>query len=394
MTRHALAGAAWASVVAWLLRRALRQFAAFRTTRLPVATCLQDPPRVTVIIPARDEAPNIGPCLDSVLAQTLPASRMSVLVVDDGSTDETPDEVLLRAASDPRVRLIRAGALPAGWLGKPRACWLGALEAVDADWLCFLDADVQAQPLALASALDAAQAGKTAFLSLQPRQCLGSFWERLVIPAGMLVIACGLPAEARPATVNGQFLLVDAAAYRAVGGHAAVRDAVCEDNALAERMLAGGHRVQVMAAEHLLQVRMYRGFASLWEGFSKNATEIMGSGPATVRVAAAALLAAWAVPLVPAWLGVAAWRRARSVPAARTSRLPGFTMAIAASAVALGVQAGTLRHFRVTPWLLPLFPAGATVVAVIAAQSVLLRRAGRVRWKGRVYGLDSAGGLC
>ena len=379
--------------MAWLLRRALRQFAAFRTTSLPVATCLRDPPRVTVIIPARDEAPNIGPCLDSVLAQTLPASRTSVLVVDDGSADGTADEVLRRAASDPRVRLIRAGELPAGWLGKPRACWLGALEAGEADWLCFLDADVRALPLAIASALEAARAGETAFLSLQPRQCLGSFWERLVIPAGMLVIACGLPAEARPATVNGQFLLVDAAAYRAVGGHAAVRDAVCEDNALAQRMLAGGHRVRVMAAEHLLQVRMYRGFASLWEGFSKNATEIMGSGPATLRVGAAALLAAWAVPLVPAWLGVAAWRRARSVPVPATSTL-GFAVAAAASAVALGVQAGTLRHFRVTPWLLPLFPAGATVVAVIAAQGVRLRRAGQVRWKGRTYGLAATGGLC
>ena len=390
--RLAFAGATWASVVAWLLRRALRQFAAFRTTRLPVAAGLQDPPRVAVIIPARNEALNIGPCLDSVLDQAWPASRMSVLVVDDGSTDGTPDQAMRRAASDPRVKLIRAGELPAGWLGKPRACWLGALEAGDADWLCFLDADVRAQPLALASALGAVQEGGTSFLSLQPRQSLGSFWERLVIPAGMLAIACGLPAVARPAAVNGQFLLVDAAAYRAVGGHAAVRDAVCEDNALAERMLAGGHPVRVMAAEHLLEARMYRGFASLWEGFSKNATEIMGSGPATVRVAAAAVLTAWAVPLVPAWLGVAVWRRSRSVPASPASTR-GLAVAVAASAVALGVQAGTLRHFRVTLWLLPLFPAGATVVAAIAAQGVRLRRVGQVRWKGRVYGLNAAGGL-
>ncbi len=384
---YALAGAAWASVVAWLLRRALRQFAAFRTARLPVTARLRDPPRIAVIIPARDEAVNIGPCLDSVRAQALPASSMSVLVVDDGSTDGTPDEVLRRAASDPRVRLIKAGDLPAGWLGKPRACWLGALEAGDADWLCFLDADVRALPLALASALDAARAGDTAFLSLQPHQSLGSFWERLVIPAGMLVIACGMPSEAKPATVNGQFLLVHAGAYHAAGGHAAVRDAVCEDNALARRMLAGGHRVQVMAAEHLLQARMYRGLASLWEGFSKNATEIMGNSPATVRVAAVGFLAAWAVPLVPAWLGAAAWRNPSPAP------ILGFAVATTASAVALGVQAGTLRHFRVTPWLLPLFPIGATAVAAIAAESVRLRRAGRVRWKGRTYGLDTAGDL-
>ena len=389
--RHALAGASWASVVAWLLRRALRQFAAFRTTRLPVAAHLADPPRVTVIIPARDEAINIGPCLDGVLAQTLPASRLSVLVVDDGSSDGTAEEVLRRAARDPRVRLVRAGELPAGWLGKPHACWLGALEAGDADWLCFLDADVRVLPPALGSALDAARTGGVAFLSLQPRQCLGSFWERLVIPAGMLVLACGLPAEARPAAVNGQFLLVDPVAYRATGGHAAVRDAVCEDSALAARMLAGGHRVRVMAAEHLLQVRMYRGLAPLWEGFGKNATEIMGSGPATMRVAAAALLASWAVPLVPAWLGVAAWRRART-GAASPMATSGFAVALAASAVALGVQAGTLRHFRVAPWLLPLFPVGATVVAAIAAQGVRLRRAGQVRWKGRVYGPDAARG--
>jgi chlorobactene glucosyltransferase len=142
---------------------------------------------------------------------------------------------------------------------------------------------------------------------------------------------------------------------------------------------AKGGRVKVAAGEHVARVRMYRGFSSLWEGFSKNAVDIVGGSLATMVAAILGILVAWAVLLVPLGLGWAAWRGADPGAAA------GCALATLASCVALGVQAGALRHFRAPLLMLPLLPAGVTLAAVLAMWSVRLRRAGRVRWKGRTY---------
>ena len=381
----------WALVTGLLLRRLLRQFHAFRTGALAVASpgARTGVPTVAVIIPARDETANIAPCLAGIRAQDYPADRLSVFVVDDESRDDTADQVRRVGAFDSRVRLIAAGNLPSGWLGKPRACWLGAA-AANAAWLCFLDADVRTAPSLLASAVAAAERRRIDLLSLQPLQELGSLWERLVIPAGMLLIAGAKTppvaevsgaAEAEALAVNGQFMLVRAEAYHKLGGHAAVRADVCEDNGLARRLQLGGYRVRVLAGEHLARTRMYRDFASLWEGFSKNAVEILGGTAATLFAAAAGLLVAWAVPLMPLWLASVALRTADA------ATISGLVVASAASCVVLGVQLGTLRHFRASPLLLPLLPFGFTVAAAIACESVRLRRRGHVRWKGRAYRL-------
>ena len=83
-------------------------------------------PHITVIIPARDEEANIAPCLRSVLAQDYPGDRFDVLVVDDHSADATADIVRGLAARHRHITLVPAPPLPARWIGKPHACWIGA----------------------------------------------------------------------------------------------------------------------------------------------------------------------------------------------------------------------------------------------------------------------------
>ena len=187
----------------------------------------------------------------------------------------------------------------------------------------------------------------------------------------------GNEPEAPEAEANGQFMLVRRDAYLAVGGHAAVCGEVCEDTALAKRMKRAGHRLGVGAADHLARTRMYQGFPALWEGFSKNAVEIMGSERRTLAVAAAGLLVGWATPLLPLALGVAAWRGASVLAVA------GLGLAAAGSLTVVGVQAGALRHFRVPAALSLFFPLGTTMAAALAWRSVQLRRGGSVTWKGR-----------
>ncbi|MDI3309032.1 MAG: glycosyltransferase family 2 protein [Acetobacteraceae bacterium] len=382
-----LAGAAWLGLVLWLLARILRQFRAYGagpgiTERPP-----EPAPRVVVIIPARDEAANLGPTLAALSAQRYPRECCRILVIDDGSCDDTAKVAEQAAAADPRIRLHPAGRLPDGWLGKPHACWRGARLATDADWLCFMDADVRAAPDLLASAVNQAEREGLDMLSLHPFQELGSFWERLVIPAGMLMIACAkdLRAMQDPASpeaeANGQFILIRRAAYMALGGHAAVRGEVCEDLALARRAKAAGYRLRLVAAEHLARTRMYRDLGSLWEGFAKNAVEIMGNGRRTLLVAGLGALFAWTAFLLPPLLGAAALHQPR--PAA----LVGAALAALGSAVVVGVVAGTARHFRGPMALALLFPIGACMAAALAWHSVSLRRRGHVTWKRRRYTL-------
>jgi chlorobactene glucosyltransferase len=381
-----VAGAVWAGLIAWLLLRIFRQFRTHRAASLsgPMAdTALPD---IAIIVPARNEIANIAACLEGLAAQRGLTGGSSIIVVDDGSQDGTGQAVADAARRDPRIELIEAGDLPAGWMGKPYACWQGALRA-QTEWLCFVDADVRASPELVGAALNAAIRQRIDMLSLNPLQEVGSFWERLIIPAGLVAIACA--TDLRPiddptspeVSANGQFILIRRPVYFAVGGHAAVRGEICEDKALAGRVKHGGWRYRMLGAEHLARTRMYTSLAALWEGLGKNAIEIIGDGPTTVAAATAAMLIAWAAILIPVLTAIAVMQEPSAIG------LIGAALAVLGSAAVIGIQIGTLRHFRVPLVFALMFPLAYTAVAALAWHSAALRRAGHVTWKGRTYAL-------
>ena len=383
------AGAVWAGLIAWFLARAMRQLRAHRQASLGSVPAEMSPPpaAVSIIVPVRNEIGNIADCLAALSAQRGLAGALSIIVVDDDSADGTAAAAARAALADPRIEIIAGGRLPAGWTGKPHACWRGALRARGA-WLCFIDADVRAAPELVATALAAAERQGIAMLSLNPFQQLGSFWERLIIPAGLVLIACTMDLAAfgdpRSAAVsaNGQFILIRREAYFAVGGHAAVAREICEDKALAALVKCSGRRFRMLGAEHLAQTRMYADLAALWGGLAKNATEILGDAAATVAVATLGMMVAWATLLVPT-LTVAVASRHPSAASAI-----GAVLALAGSAAVAGLQIGTARHFRIPLYFGLLFPYAYSAVAALAWHSALLRRRGRVTWKGRAYDLD------
>jgi chlorobactene glucosyltransferase len=381
-------GAAWALVVLWLLLRALRQWRVHRTASIgPAPLRRPAPPEVAIILPARNEIANIAGCLAALSRQVGLSGAAAIIVVDDESRDGTAAAVERAAAADPRIRLLRPGPLPEGWMGKPRGCWQGALTA-EAEWLCFIDADVRAAPTLVATAVAVAEQRHIDMLSLSPFQELGSFWERLIVPAGLLLLACTLDLRrfADPAapeiSANGQFLLFRREAYFAVGGHEAVRDQVCEDKALALRVKRSGRRFALLGAESLARTRMYTDGAALWEGFSKNAVELLGDVSATVAAATAGLAVAWSALVIPAMEALSLSDQISPGGAV------GLGLSLFGSAVMLGVHIGTARHMRIPLVYGLLFPAAYAAVAAIAWRSLGLRRAGRISWKGRTYEID------
>ena len=343
-------------------------------------------PFIAVIVPARNEARNIRRCVEALLAQTYP--NYAVYVVDDRSTDGTGAILAELAARDPRLTVIHAQPLPAGWAGKPHALVQGVKAAGPrAAWYCFIDADTFAQPTLLAASYAAAQAHSVALLSLFTRQALGTFWEKTVMPLVFSALAVGFPPSkvndpTRPeAIANGQFILIERGAYEAVGGHAALYNSITEDKDLAERIKRGGRRLVLADGRALVETRMYTSLAEMWEGWTKNI--YLGLQGRLGLLLFGALVALTGALALPAWLLAGALWLAQGggLPAAIV-----LAEALLAWMMLTLVRARVSVLFEIAPWYALTLPLGALIFAAMMATSALRGLSGRgVRWKGRLY---------
>jgi chlorobactene glucosyltransferase len=375
----------WLAIMAWLIARAVKQRGCLRRLERAPPPTGDDALPVTVIIPARDEEANIAHCLESLLAQDYPQRRFSVLVINDHSVDSTAAIVRRLSETHPGITLINSPPLPPHWVGKSHACWIGARAAAAAtQWLCFIDADVTLAPGALSSAVHTVLTQRLDLLSLMPRQELRSFAERLIFPCGLILLSFlqdlrqSQARSGNDVAATGQFMLVRRDAYEAVGGHAAVCTAICEDLEFARRLKQSGRLVLLMGGDDLLSTRMYTGWRTLWPGLAKNLVDTLGGPVATLVVALVAVILAWAAFIIPladlaSWLGGA------------DGALSALLLALAGSGAAIGLHVAATFYFRIPFWYGLVFPLGYTLGALMAIDSVRRRLSGRVSWKGRIY---------
>ena len=227
---------------------------------------------VSAIIPARNEERTIAQAVISVAEQ--PEIR-EVVVVNDQSSDSTGEILRRLAAGQPKLRVCEAGPLPAGWVGKNHAASLGAQKA-GCDWLLFTDADALHLPGSTARALAEAESRRADLVSYSPGQEMHTWWERALIPfvfcrlSQLYSYAAINDPDSPAAAANGQYLLIRRNVYEQIGGHAAVRDEVLEDVALARLAKSAGFRLHFAPGEQICRVRMYASFQAMWEGWSKN----------------------------------------------------------------------------------------------------------------------------
>ena len=333
---------------------------------------------VSILIPARDEAERIGATLRAALASV--GRPIEVLVGDDHSTDATPAIVAALAEADPRLRLVPVPALPPGWTGKNHACAHLAGQARGLH-LLFVDADVALAPEAAAALSAHAEGSGAALVSAVPRQRMESLGEALTVPMINFLLVGFLPIPMMRASTDprfgaacGQLVLVEHAAYRATGGHGAIRTCLHDGVRLARLLRSAGHRTDLVAGHRLAVCRMYAGLIEAWAGFSKNAHE----GMATPR----------ALPVWTLLLGLGQIMPVPLVLAGLFGTLPGaaFVAALLALALSLATRAAITFATREPFVTIPLHPA--TVLVALAIQwNVLLRRerAGAAAWKGRSY---------
>lgn len=241
-------------------------------------------PDVTVILPARNEAANIGRAVRS-LAGT------AVVVVDDASTDDTA-----AIARDAGAVVLQAPPLPEGALGKPHACQFGALTA-PTRWLLFVDADTWYEPHFVPSLVSYAEHEQMDMVSVFLRQQTVTIAEKILLPYAFALYFSGVNAGnvnsslSREALANGQCLLISQDAYRALGGHGAVIDSVIEDMALARLAKKKEVFSRVVRCEAGGAVRMYGSFRAIWRGFEKNSFRFLLANPLNGLVVVAASIA-------------------------------------------------------------------------------------------------------
>ena len=346
-------------------------------------------PLVSIIIPARDEARNIQPCVEAALAQAYPS--LEVIVVNDRSTDDTPRllaelQAQHQGKAVPALHIVHGVDLPPGWAGKPHALAQGAAVA-QGEWLCLIDADTFATPDLVASIIALAIQQQADLFSFLTRQEMGSFWEKIVLP----VIITALSVGFSPRRVNdrrkpdaiayGQCILIRRQVYDAVGGYQAIRDHIVEDKALAELVKRGGHRLLLGDGSLVAHTRMYTSFSEIWEGWTKNI--YLGMREHASLLLFGALVGLAGALILPVWvLGGSLGYLASHQPLLVLVALEGLVLWM----VLLSARWRICQSLGVSPGYAFLFPLGAAVFTALVAASVYKVLSGRgVTWKGRRY---------
>jgi len=348
-----------------------------------------EPPLVSIIVPARNEARNIERCLESLVRSNYPS--FEVIVVDDRSTDGTAEQA--RAVGRGRaeaLEVLEGKPLPEGWFGKPWACQQGA-EVARGSLLLFTDADTVHGVDLLSQVLGAREEDEARVVSLVGRQEMGTFWEKLLQPQIFILIGLRfrvldrvfLPSHWQNAIANGQFILVDREAYWAIGGHERVRDEVVEDLRLAQEWVRSGFPLTVRLAETGLSTRMYASLREILNGWTKNVA--VGARQASGRWAPLAL------PGILLFLGVF-WLLPSAillwafVDLVTGARLPPALLVWAGSTwgTSTGIWWAGYGRFQAPRKLAWIHTLGALGVLTIVFRS-WIRGVERIEWKGRRY---------
>lgn len=344
-------------------------------------------PLISVCVPARNEERNIDACVEALLAQTYP--NLEIIVVNDHSTDATPEIIERYARQDDRLRIVTGADLPQGWAGKPHALYQAAA-AAHGEWLCFVDADTFLAPQALASCYARAIETRADLFTILTFQIMGTFWEKTVLPLVMTALSTGFSPrrvndpKRKDAIANGQFILIKRSVYDAIGGHERIKDQIVEDKAISEQVKWNGYRLIIADGMSVARTRMYTSLPEMWEGWTKNiylglreqlTLLWLGVLGAVLSVVTAAFLPLW--PLLGCF-----WYSQGGGPAA----LAVIVEAIMLWGMLIYMRARVAHNMRISCWYALTTPLGAAVFAAMMLTSAWKVLSGRgVTWRGRTY---------
>ncbi|MFK7805463.1 MAG: glycosyltransferase family 2 protein [Anaerolineae bacterium] len=343
--------------------------------RLRPKNAQADLSRLSILIPARNEAAVIGRTVRQLLSQT--DHHFELIVLDDGSKDGTTDAALEAADGDIRLKIVQGEPLPAGWLGKNWACQqLAEHAAASSQMLLFTDADVTWSAEALTALVSEFQRSEAAMLSVWPTQHTHTWAEKLIVPLMKFSILSYLPligVHHLPlpafAAANGQCILFKRHIYEHIGGHATVADQIIEDVALARATKLFGFNLRLVDGGGLIGCRMYSNWREAAAGFGKNILAGHGNSVPFLIFSTFFHWMVFAVPFI--WLTVSA-----------SSLAAGLVVLILLLRVSIDLFVGVRPSLALLQAVL--MPISVLLMTLIALKALRWHFGAGPEWKGRV----------
>ncbi len=375
---HWIAG--WILGLAWLWRLAdavlgvpkIADISRPEWNRRPAAS-----PRVSLIVPARNEEADIAATLTRLLA--LDYDSYEVIAVDDRSTDRTGAIMEQIAASAPeKLKVLRIVDLPAGWVGKTHAMWSAGNQA-NGDWLLFTDADVQFKPDVLRRALAYAESERADHVVLFPRMIMKRPGEKMMIAFFQTLFVFGhrpwkvADPKSKDHMGVGAFNLIRRKVYDAVGTYGALRFDVLDDMKLGKVVKNGGFAQRNVFGADLISIRWARGAMGVVDNLTKNFFAIMSFQWPRALASCFALAFLNLMPFAGILLAHG-WARL------------GYAVALFSM---FSIYAGMSRQSDIPPYYFLLHPISSALFVYTMLRSTFLALwKGGVVWRGTFYPLE------
>jgi glycosyltransferase involved in cell wall biosynthesis len=340
----------------------------------------QPAPRVSVIVPARNEEQHIRKTLEQLLVLDYP--DYEVIAVNDRSTDRTGaimDEVASAPEARGRLKILHIEQLPSDWLGKAHAMWQAARKATG-EWLLFTDADVLFKPDSVRRAITYAQAEPADHVVLFPRMIMHTAGERMMIAFFQALFTFGhRPWKvADPTTKDhmgvGAFNLVRRPVYDAVGTYQALRYEVLDDMKLGKLIKTAGYAQRNVFGEDLISIRWAQGAMGMVENLTKNFFALLSFQWWRALASCFALAFLNILPFLGLWLAHG-W-----------ARLPYAVALFSIFAIYVGMS----TRSDVKPYYFLLHPVSSSLfIYIVLRSTVLTLGQGGVIWRGTKYPLEA-----
>ena len=363
------------SIVLLAVVLAVTLFNAITAPMLKKVISLRNRPRVSVLIPARNEEANIGACIEGFLSQNY--DNFEIFVLDDQSTDRTGEIIGKFGEQHPEVQAIWGKPLPAGWLGKNWACHQLS-QSANGEILIFTDADNCPAPNAIANTVAYMQKLELGLFSAFPEKITRTLPEKLVVPVVDMFVYAGLPLwltyfSRFPslAAASGLWIAFTRDAYQRVGGHQAVSNQIVEDVELSRLAKKRGIRILTSAGTRVVSCRMYHSFNDVWNGFSKNLFGLVCYKVIPFFILILILFTMCVLPYITVWFA---------------SLTELALVAIGMNVVMRMTLALKYRHPFFTSVVL--HPFGILLTLLIGINSFCQVKGGCLQWKGRQIDLQ------
>lgn len=342
-------------------------------------------PKVSIILPARNEEEFIGKCLDSLVKQDY--ENYEIIVIDDSSEDKTGEIISEYAKKYPKIIPVSARPKPDGWMGKNWACMEGYGKATG-ELLLFTDADTKHAENIITLAVSHLNSFGLDALSAIPKMLTFDFWTNITLP----MISTFLHTRFSALNVNdpakktgyffGSFFILKKTTYQEVGTHEGVKQEIIEDGALGKKVKEAGYKMKMVRAEHLVEAIWARDKGTLWNALKRLMIPLyLQSG----KIAIGIFFAIVFLLFVP--FPILAISTSLAIDAT-SAKILCMTSAIASVLIYIGAIMEVKFGLKIKLGYAIFAPLGSLVV-VLGFLSGLLqaKRTSSVTWRGRSYSM-------